>query len=305
MRDCFPPNSMEVARNLNRYGGHLRRTQGYQRFRVIADRDGQPVLQMAKQGAGYVDHNVTQGEMKAFLANLTTSAPQPVDSGRGKTGPGHRAKNRPTLLSARPLLGDGQPSSNLVPQGNVRQTSHLLRAGGDGYGGRTPAIRAPLATALAATPDQNMQRALQQQHIHQQALYLQQQQPLQPLQQHQQQAPQQFQHMSYQQHQMASQQAYMQPNTSSFQHQQYVPANVPFVPQPGSGPMATSQDQWPPLIPVNPVNHLAPHSLVATSLPHAADGRHVYGHTQEVGQDTGNDGPVAGPSRSDTRNGDL
>jgi hypothetical protein len=37
VRDCFPSSVMEVARNLNRFGGHLKRNQGVQRYRVIAD----------------------------------------------------------------------------------------------------------------------------------------------------------------------------------------------------------------------------------------------------------------------------
>jgi hypothetical protein len=32
VRDCFPSAAMEIARNLKRFGGHLRRTQGYQRL---------------------------------------------------------------------------------------------------------------------------------------------------------------------------------------------------------------------------------------------------------------------------------
>jgi uncharacterized protein YoxC len=303
VRDCFPPTSMEVARNLNRYGGHLRRTQGYQRFRVIADRDGQPILQMAKQGASYVDYNVTQGEMNTFLANLAPTVTQTTDSGRGKTGPGHRAKNRPILVSARPLLADGQNSSNHVPQGPIRQTTHLV--GGVSYGGRAPANRASRATTTPAIPNQTTQRALQQQHIHQQAVYLQQQQPPQPFQQPQQQTSQQLQHMNYQQHQMAPQQAYMQPNSLPFQQQQYMQANVPIVPQPGSGLPATYQEQWPALIPVTSVTHSAPYSSVAAPPSHAADGQHAYGHNQAASQSVANDGQIAGPSYSDTRNGDL
>ncbi|RPH76141.1 MAG: hypothetical protein EHM77_09520, partial [Planctomycetaceae bacterium] len=100
---------------------------------------------------------------------------------------------------------DGQHnSSNHVPQGPIRQTTHLV--GGVSYGGRAPANRAFRATTTPAIPNQTTQRALQQQHIHQQAVYLQQQQPPQPLQQPQQQTPQQLQQMNYQQHQMAPQQ---------------------------------------------------------------------------------------------------
>jgi hypothetical protein len=44
------------------------------KYRVMADRDGHPVLQLAKQGAGYQDYNVTHAEMAAFLADLGTSA---------------------------------------------------------------------------------------------------------------------------------------------------------------------------------------------------------------------------------------
>jgi hypothetical protein len=40
----------------------------------MADRDGHPVLQLAKQGAGYQDYEVTHAEMAAFLADLRTSA---------------------------------------------------------------------------------------------------------------------------------------------------------------------------------------------------------------------------------------
>jgi hypothetical protein len=95
VRDCFPSAAMEVARNLNRYGGHLRRNQGYQRYRVIADRDGHPILQVAKQGTGYQDYTVTQAEMAAFLKDLSpANATQQRSSTRGKTGPGHRAKKQ-------------------------------------------------------------------------------------------------------------------------------------------------------------------------------------------------------------------
>jgi hypothetical protein len=89
---------------------------------VIADRDGHPVLQVAKQGTGYQDYTVTQAEMVAFLKELgPANVPQQKPSNRGKTGPGHKAKNRPapaTLLSA----------ANSTPQALTRQTSHLMQS---------------------------------------------------------------------------------------------------------------------------------------------------------------------------------
>ncbi len=71
VRDCFPSAAMEIARNLNRYGGHLRHNQGYQRYRVIADRDGHPVLQVAKQGTGY---QATRSPRPKWLPSSKTSA---------------------------------------------------------------------------------------------------------------------------------------------------------------------------------------------------------------------------------------
>jgi hypothetical protein len=178
VRDCFPSAAMEIARNLNRYGGHLRRNQGYQRYRVIADRDGHPVLQVARQGTGYQDYTVTQAEMAAFLKDLSpATAPQHKPSNRGKTGPGHKAKNKPapaTLLSA----------ANSTPQAPTRQISHLMQPTNNGGRPIQPLLQ-PLAPATAhlttGTPDLATQRALQDQYLQQQQAY-----QLQQQQQHQQ-----------------------------------------------------------------------------------------------------------------------
>jgi hypothetical protein len=105
VRDCFPSAVMEVARNLNRYGGHLKRSQGIQRYRVIADRDGHPVLQTAKQGAGYTDHPVSVAEMEAFLASLGGSATQQAkQTTRGKLAPTTGPKTPEALLASRDRL---------------------------------------------------------------------------------------------------------------------------------------------------------------------------------------------------------
>jgi hypothetical protein len=110
VRDCFPSAVMEVARNLNRYGGHLKRNQGIQTYRVIADRDGHPVLQTAKQGASYTDHPVSVAEMESFLASLGVNAAQQArQTTRGKSGPNHRAKN------TRATGGQQGLSANHVP----------------------------------------------------------------------------------------------------------------------------------------------------------------------------------------------
>jgi hypothetical protein len=101
-------STMEVARNLNRFRGHLRRTQGYQKYWVIANREGQPVLQVAEPGTGYSDYIMTTSEMEAFLANLGPNSPCGTGSRRasqrGKDSPGHRAKNRPQPQDKRPPL---------------------------------------------------------------------------------------------------------------------------------------------------------------------------------------------------------
>jgi hypothetical protein len=163
VRDCFPSAAMEVARNLNRYGGHLRRNQGYQQYRVIANRDGHPVLQVARQGTGYQDYTVTQGEMAAFLKDLNpATAPQQRPSNRGKTGPGHKAKNRPapaTLIS----------TANSTPQAPIRQTSHLMQHTNNGGRPLQPLLQplAPATNHLAiATPDLATQRTLQDQYLY-------------------------------------------------------------------------------------------------------------------------------------------
>ncbi len=98
MRDCFLPSAMEIARNLNRYSGHLRHTQGYQKNHMIANQDGHPVLQLVSQGSEYQDYDVTHTELAAFLADLGPSAAQTKFTDKGKTDPGHCAKNKPQHL---------------------------------------------------------------------------------------------------------------------------------------------------------------------------------------------------------------
>jgi hypothetical protein len=237
---------MEIARNLNRYRGHLRRNQGYQRYRVIADRDGHPVLQVAKQGTGYQDYTVTQGEMAAFLKDLSpATAPQQRPSNRGKTGPGHKAKNRPapaTLISA----------ANSTPQAPIRQTSHLMQHTNTGGRPIQPPLQ-PLVPATnhpaIATPDLATQRALQDQYLQQQQAY-----QLQQQQQHQQFLAQQQQRMLLDQQQQYHQQQYQQQQEIQSQLLQQhlqaplITAQQPalYVPQPGTE-VSTYDSQWPPL----------------------------------------------------------
>jgi hypothetical protein len=215
VRDCFPSAIMEVARNLNRYGGHLKRNQGVQRYRFIADRDGHPVLQTAKQDAGYTDHPVSVAEMESFLASLGANATQqPRQMTKGKTGPNHRAKNRG---------GQQMPSANHVPQGPIRQTLHLTQTAN--YGGQlAPAQHPHQQQSAMGGPDHAAQRALQDQYIQQQIVYQQQ------TSQHQQLHPQPLQMV---QHQPA---APLQPGPQhqQLQYQQQFPALRPVVPQPGT-----------------------------------------------------------------------
>jgi hypothetical protein len=246
VRDCFPSAAMEIARNLNRYGGHLRRNQGYQRYRVIADRDGHPVLQVAKQGTGYQEYTVTQGEMEAFLKDLSpATAPQQRPSNRGKTGPGHKAKNRPapaTLISA----------ANSTPQAPIRQTSHLTQQNFSGGRNFQPPLQPLAHTAnhqAIVTPDLATQRALQDQYLQQQQAY-----QLQQQQQHQQFLAQQQQRILLDQQQQLHQQQYQQQqeiqNQLLQQQLQAPPVTIHqpalFVPQPGTEGN-TYDSQWPPL----------------------------------------------------------
>jgi hypothetical protein len=293
VRDCFPSAAMEIARNLNRFGGHLRRNQGYQRYRVIADRDGHPVLQVARQGTGYQDYTVTQAEMAAFLKELgPTNAQQQKPSNRGKTGPGHKAKNRPvpaTLLSA----------ANSTPQALTRQTSHLTQMTNNG--GRpiqpSPLLPATASTHLATSiPDPTTQRALQDQYLQQQQAY-----QLQQQQQHQQFLMQQQQRLHFDQQQQYHQQQYQQQQEIQQQllqqhHQAPLhPAQQPspYVPQPGTD--AGSYDsQWPPLpsvtvMPTGSATTFAPtmnsHSQQAYGRPPIFQGQGAIGATANA---TGN-----------------
>jgi hypothetical protein len=221
-------------------------TPGYQRYRVIADRDGHPVLQVARQGTGYQDYMVTQGEMAAFLKDLSpATAPQQRPSNRGKTGPGHKAKNRPapaTLLSA----------ANNTPQAPIRQTSHLMQHTNNGGRPIQPLLQSPASSTnhlAIATPDLATQRALQDQYLQQQQAY-----QLQQQQQHQQFLMQQQQRIHLDQQQQYHQQQYQQQQEIQSQllqqHQQapLLTAQQPslYVPQPGTD-ASTYDSQWPPL----------------------------------------------------------
>ncbi len=89
---------MEMARNLNCYGGHLQQTHGFQKYWVIAGLDSYPVLQVSKQGSGYTIYKVTNTNMKAFLAYLgPSSAAQARMGQRGEVVPRHKVKNKHDL----------------------------------------------------------------------------------------------------------------------------------------------------------------------------------------------------------------
>jgi hypothetical protein len=258
VRDCFPSAAMEVARNLNRYGGHLKRNPGYQRYRVIADREGHPTLQVARLGAGYQDYTVTQAEMAAFLKELgppTTQQQKP--SNRGKTGPGHKAKNRPitaTSLSA----------ANSTPQGQIRQTSHLTQMTANSGRHIQPAPLLPAPTHLATSiPDPATQRALEDQYLQQQQAYQFQQQ-----QQHQQFLQQQHQRMQFEQQQQQQYQQQQEIQQQLLQQHHQAPLlppqqPAPFVPQPGNDAVTTYDSQWPPL----PTVTVMPTGSAITFLP--------------------------------------
>jgi hypothetical protein len=262
VRDCFPAAAMEVARNLNRYGGHLRRSQGYQRYRVIADRDGHPILQVAKQGTGYQDYTVSQAEMAAFLKDLNpapTRQQQQRSSNRGKTGPGHQAKNKPApaiLLS----------TANSTPQAPTRQTSHLMHPTTASGRPTQPLLPLPSSTntQLATTvPDMATQRALQDQYLQQQQAY-----QLQQQQQHQHFLMQQQQRQLYDQQQQLHQQHYQQQQEIQgqlLQQHQQAPLlaahhSALHVPQPGTD-AAVYDSQWPPL----PTVTVMPSSMATTA----------------------------------------
>jgi hypothetical protein len=233
VRDCFPSSVMEVARNLNRFGGHLKRNQGVQRHRVIADRDGHPVLQTAKQGSGYADHPVSVAEMEAFLANLGANVTQPPrQTTKGKTGPNHRAKNS---NSGRQQL----PSANHVPQGAIRQSLHLTQTAN--YGGQMASAQPLLhqQQPASAGPDYAAQRSLQDQHIQQQIIYQQQ------TGQHQQPHPHPLQMV-----------------------QQQFPALRPAMPQPGTDTTQQYGGQWPHAPAVITVNSMPYTSLASSAAPY-------------------------------------
>ncbi len=294
VRDCFPSAAMEVARNLNRFGGHLRRNQGYQRYRVIADRDGHPILQVARQGTGYQDYTVTQAEMAAFLKDLGPSnTQQQKTSNRGKTGPGHKANNRPapaTLLSA----------ANSTPQGQTRQTSHLMQMTNNG--GRpiqpSPLLPATAPTHLATSiPDPATQRALQDQYLQQQQAY-----QLQQQQQHQQFLLQQQQRLQFDQQQQYQQQQYQQQQEIQqqlLQQHHQAPLHplqqpAPYVPQPGTD-AGTYDSQLPPLptvtvMPSGSANAFLPsmnsHSQQAYGRPPTFQGHRAVGTTANATANT-------------------
>jgi hypothetical protein len=274
VRDCFPSAAMEVARNLNWYGGHLRQNQGYQRYRVIADRDGHPILQVAKHVTGYQDYTVTQAEMAAFLKDLSpANATQQKSSNRGKTGPGHRAKNKPApaiLLSA----------ANSTPQAPTRQTSHLMQPTNAGGRPIQPLLQPPMSTTThlaTSTPDMATQRALQDQYLQQQQAY-----QLQQQQQHQQFLMQQQQRQLYDQQQQYQQQQYQQQQEVQSQllqqHHQAPLLTIqhpsPYVPQPGTD-AGTYDSQWPPLpsVTVMPTSSATAFMPSTTSHPQQAYGR--------------------------------
>jgi hypothetical protein len=177
--------------------------------------------------------------MAAFQKELGPSnTQQQKPYNRGKTGPGHKAKNRPA--PATPLS-----AANNTPQGQIRQTSHLTQMTNNG--GRhiqsSPLLPAPthLATSI---PDPATQRALQDQYLQQQQAY-----QLQQQQQHQQFLLQLQQRMQFEQQQQYQQQQEIQQQLL----QQHHPAPLhplqqpaPYVPQPGTDAV-TYDNQWPPL----------------------------------------------------------
>jgi hypothetical protein len=140
VRDCFPTDRMERARNLASYGAHLRRTEDEVRRYQVINRNGEPVLQVAGSSGRYTDHVVDEEALRELVAGQDRSREQ-RGVNRGKTGPRHIAKNKKGKASrtssgrSSPMATDqddgpasaaiAAKSSNAVPQGPQRTTKNL------------------------------------------------------------------------------------------------------------------------------------------------------------------------------------
>jgi hypothetical protein len=139
VRDCFPTDVMERARNLASYGAHLRRTEDSIRRYQVVNRNGEPILQVAGGNGRYVDQAIDEEALKALIAGQAANRVQRV-ANRGKTGPRHAAKNKNYSKQASgrssPMATDEEASNsaipadsvNAVPQGPQRKTTHLAAA---------------------------------------------------------------------------------------------------------------------------------------------------------------------------------
>jgi hypothetical protein len=164
VRDCFPTEVMERARHLASYGAHLRRTEDNVRRYQVINRRGEPVLQVAGSNGRYYDQEVDEVALQALIDGQADNRTQRT-SDRGKTGPRHVAKNRRTNTSKKssgrssPMATDDDSvpssaipanSSNAVPQGRLRKTTHLTSAGHTrrGRDSESEQGREPLLTKL-------------------------------------------------------------------------------------------------------------------------------------------------------------
>jgi hypothetical protein len=139
VRDCFPTDVMERARNLASYGAHLRRTEDSVRRYQVANRNGEPILQVAGGNGRYVDQAIDEEALKALNAGQASNQAQ-REANWGKTGPRHAAKNKKHNKQASgrssPMATNEETASsaipadsvNAVPQGLQRKTTHLASA---------------------------------------------------------------------------------------------------------------------------------------------------------------------------------
>jgi hypothetical protein len=139
VRDCFPTDVMERARNLASYGAHLRRTEDSVRRYQVVNRNGEPILQVAGGNGRYVDQAIDEEALKALIAGQASNRVQ-REANRGKTGPRHAAKNKKHNKQASgrssPMATDEEAANsaipadsvNAVPQGLQRKTTHLASA---------------------------------------------------------------------------------------------------------------------------------------------------------------------------------
>jgi hypothetical protein len=139
VRDCFPTDVMERARNLASYGAHLRRTEDSVRRYQVINRNGEPILQVAGGNGRYVDQAIDEEALKALVAGQASNRAQ-REANRGKTGPRHAAKNKKHNKQASgrssPMATDEEAASsaipadsvNAVPQGLQRKTTNLASA---------------------------------------------------------------------------------------------------------------------------------------------------------------------------------